>query len=53
MRKPIAKLALCKETIRALMDANLRRVIGGQDNKDVQLAADSARQCDAPARLGG
>ena len=54
MRKPIAKLALCKETIRALINADLPRVIGGQD-KRIELAEDSAKaMCPAPAaRLGG
>ena len=52
MRKPIAKLALSKETIRALIDADLSRVIGGQNNKAVDLAGDTAGQgCPAPAVL--
>jgi hypothetical protein len=53
MKKPIAKLALCKETIRALIDADLRRVNAGQDTKGVELAGDSGKGCNAPARLDG
>lgn len=55
MRKPIAKLVLCKETIRALINADLPRVIGGQDANAVTAEAVSGKLlCPAPAaRLGG
>ena len=48
MRKPIAKLALCKETIRALIAADLARVIGGQEDKLVADEATRDKAC--PAR---
>ena len=55
MRKPIAKLVLCKETIRALINTDLARVIGGQG--DVALAnggsLDAKTTCAAAARPVG
>ncbi len=45
MKRSLGKLALRKETVRALADKELVLVIGG----DAQLAADSGdKQCGAP-----
>jgi hypothetical protein len=49
MRKPIAKLALCKETVRALINTDLSQVRGGQDGTEAEVNALSGqKQCPAP-----
>ena len=55
MRKPIAKLVLCKETIRALINTDLARVMGGQEDVAVANGGGSGdKACPAPAaRLVG
>jgi hypothetical protein len=52
MKKSLRKLALRKETVRALSNTALEHAIGGQDIV-VALAADESRdrQCPAPAAL--
>lgn len=48
MKRSLRKLALHKETVRALADKELALVIGG----DAQLAAETGdKQCPAPAAL--
>ncbi|TMQ05538.1 MAG: hypothetical protein E6J90_48725 [Deltaproteobacteria bacterium] len=48
MRKTTSKLALRKETIRALSTMNLARVVGGQDT-DAALPGDSTHDKECPA----
>lgn len=46
MRKSLSKLVLRKETVKALVNMDLARVIGGAD----QIAADTgAKECNAAA----
>jgi hypothetical protein len=47
MRKTPSKLALRKETLRALSNMNLTRVIGGQG--DVAVDGTFRKECPAPA----
>ena len=50
MKKSRPKLALRKETLRALSSMNLAHAVGGQDT-DTALAGDAthAKDCPAPA----
>jgi len=50
MKKSLRKLALCKETIRALSGADIRHVMGGQDAVAALVVEQSGdRQCPALA----
>jgi hypothetical protein len=50
MKKSRSKLALCKETLRTLLDMDLRRVIGGDDTA-IGQGADLTHEPVCPARL--
>jgi hypothetical protein len=47
MRKPSPKLALRKETVRALATIDLSRVVGGQESDATERAQSSPKQCGA------
>jgi hypothetical protein len=52
MKKPLPKLVLRKETLRALASIDLGRVVGGQDTDPVDVAGQTgAKQCPAPAAI--
>jgi hypothetical protein len=54
MQKSLNKLVLRKETVRALTDAHLARVVGGQDTDKAPAVAESnPKQCGAPAAAPG
>lgn len=54
MKRSLTKLVLRKETVRALISADLARVVGGQDTGVAQAVGESKdRQCPAPAAAPG
>jgi hypothetical protein len=53
MKKSLNKLVLQKETVRALTNAHLARVVGGQDTDAEAVGESRPKQCGAPAAAPG